>query len=194
MSAVHCRTHLAHLTTCELYLSCHAHAGPFFLTLVGPTDSFPDLTDPVKRQLVASAVHTALNLPSTYPLTNILVWVQSRQQSAPAATHRRRLLALPPGTQAYVLGYSLVQTAEVPSLQVLQDTIRQPASTEALAEHLQSFGFIDPQYNGLLLIGLTTAQSSDELMQELVSSSSGGSTSDTQLLSQLVPIGESTGI
>lgn len=65
-------------------------AGPFYLTLSGPRDAFPDLTDPAKLEAVKQAVKSALKLDNSYPLDNIQVWLQTEQE-VPTPTPGRRL-------------------------------------------------------------------------------------------------------
>ena len=65
-------------------------AGPFYLTLTGPKDAFPDLNDPTKLAAVKPAVKSALKLDNLYPLDNIQVWLQSEQDFT-TPTQMRRL-------------------------------------------------------------------------------------------------------
>jgi hypothetical protein len=73
---------------------CCCPAGPFYLTLTGPKDAFPDLTDPVKLAAVKEAVKSALKLDNSYSLYNIQVWLEVEKEvtaPAPAPTPTRRL-------------------------------------------------------------------------------------------------------
>jgi len=173
-----------------MFVLC-CHAGPFYMTLSGPQESFPDLGDPAKRQMLARAVHTSLNLPSTYPLGNIQLWIQT--EATNAAPPSRRLLST---NKVFVLGYTLVSTAELPSTPDLEATLASPAALEAVAQSLEQDGFIDPQHAGTVFVGLSTAEPGRVSNSQLAdpNPSTDGSTGPGQtVVPQLVLIGESKG-
>lgn len=159
------------------------------MTLSGPPESFPDLRNPAKRQMLVSAVHASLDLPSSYPLGNIQLWIQTETSVAAAPT--RHLLST---SKVFVLGYTLIQTTELPSTPELQATLASPAAVEAIAQSLEQDGLIAPEYAGSVFVGLSTA-GPDEIVNQIVATSPSTATHSTNLgqsaVTQFVPIGES---
>lgn len=161
------------------------------MTLSGPQESFPDLADPAKRQMLARAVHASLILPSTYSLGNIRLWIQT--EAADAAPPSRRLLST---NKVFVLGYTLVSTAELLSTPDLETTLTSPAALAAVAQSLEQDGFIDPEHAGTVFVGLSTAKPDRVFSNQLAdpNPSTDGSTGPGQTVTpQLVLIGESKG-
>jgi len=139
----------------------HVHlAGPFYLTLTGPPDAFPNLDDPATMRTVAGAVRDALNLGSSYPLSNIIVWVESKQEVATAAT-RRRLLST---TNLLVLVFNLIKTPDLPPVEELKKIMQTPAATLALANYLAKENFITPEQAGQLSIVIASENQSETIV------------------------------
>lgn len=120
-------------------------AGPFYLTLAGPSDAFPDLSTPSNKLLIATAVHSALNLGSAYPISNILLWVQQQTVAAAASSYptpTKRRLSQAATTKIFVLGYSLAKTPELPPKMQLAMIMASAEGTERLADKLADLEFL----------------------------------------------------
>lgn len=164
---------------------CSSATGPFYVTFAGPTEAFPsDLNSPAKLLLVAKALHGALNLPSSYPATSILVWLQTTRQ-LPAA--RRHLLA--GQTQAVVIGYTLTQSTELPQPDDLKQAMDNPQASAKAAE-LLDVGFVAPEHAGLLSVGLTSSTDSQAVVKQLTGEGSGGDNQGAPTGLHLSVIGE----
>lgn len=147
-----------------LLVCCYAlhvyPAGPFYLTLTGPPDAFPNLDDPATMRTVAGAVRDALQLGSSYPLSNIIVWVESKQEVATAAT-RRRLLST---TKVLVLVFNLIKTPDLPPVEELKTIMQTPAATVALANYLAKENFITPEQAGQLSVLIASENQSETIV------------------------------
>lgn len=138
--------------------------------------------------MLVRAVHASLDLPSSYALSNIQLWIQTETTLAAPARH---LLST---NTAFVLGYTLIKTTELPSTPELQATLASPAAAEAIALSLEQDGFIAPEHAGSVFVGLSTA-GPDEIVNQLAASSPGTATNSTSAgqsaVMQFVSIGES---
>jgi hypothetical protein len=130
-----------------------AAAGPFYMTLAGPADAFPDMRDAAKMAAVAKAVHAGLNLGDAYPATNIAVWLQAQTTLAPVPVRHRHMLAAG-GDLVAVLGYSLLVTEQLPAQAALAAMMDNTTMTEAVAQKLADEGFVKEQHRGLLSVRL----------------------------------------
>lgn len=181
---------LLSLLRCAAALWRAAPTGPFYLTITGPGEAFPDLNDPTKLEAVKRAVKGALNLDSSYPLSNIQVWIDGRQEvTAAAAT--RHLLA-DDKVVVLVLGYSLAKSDVLPPTAEVVELIDNPALTAQIAAKLEDEDFATPEQLGLLsVIGtgtttviLTTMDTIAEVIQAIQDITGG----DTPVV--MVPIGK----
>jgi hypothetical protein len=162
-------------------------AGPYYLTLAGPADAFPDLNSPTNRRLIAEAVHNALNLDSMYPTSNILVWIQKQQSLGASFTYpatSRRRLSDTSNSLVYVVGYALVKSPVLPTAVQLGISMASREATERLAEKLADSGFLPSEDLGRLSVGLTSLDNSDSVVQHLASTAGQGGSI------HLTPIGE----
>lgn len=146
------------------------HAGPFYMTLAGPSDAFPDLSNSANKHLLAAAVHSALNLDSAYPVSNMILWVQEIAFDSANSARRRRLSDAAAATQLLVLGYSLMKHPKLPPKMQLQTIMADPAATERLAQKLADSGFLPIEDLGRLSVGLTSWGDSSALVQHLTTS------------------------
>lgn len=135
----------------HMFLLCCLTTGPFYLTLTGPGEAFPDLSDPAKMTAVKASVKGALNLDSAYPLSNIMVWIENRQEVTPAG---RRHLLNNNKVVILVLGYALVRTDQLPPAAEL--VTKTEACTQQIAVQLEQQGFVTPEQLGLLSVIVTT--------------------------------------
>jgi hypothetical protein len=157
------------------------------LTLAGPADAFPDLNSPTNRRLIAEAVHKALDLDSTYPTSNILVWVQKQQSLGASFTYpatSRRRLSDAADALVFVVGYALVKSPVLPTAVHLGISMASREATERLAKELADSGFLPSEDLGRLSVGLTVSGDSDSVIQQLTSTAGQGGSI------HLTPIGE----
>lgn len=142
------------------------YAGPFYLSLSGPPEAFPDLNDPAKLTQVAKGVRDGLNLGSTYPLENIRAWIHSQQDIEQGPGPVRRL-AQAPNTVSHllVLAYSLVMNPELPPVEELKQRMVDPVVTNTLAERLGDDGFVDQDQLGKLFITVTSVNKVQQLVE-----------------------------
>lgn len=148
--------------------------GPFYLTLSGPPDSFPDLNDPTKLRQVATAVHNSLSLPADFPLANILVWIQSSNDVAsggPVPTHRRHLAATT--TRVLVLAYTLVVAPGLPPAEQIRALLDAPEATAQIAGHLADAGFVSDEQLGSLQVLVTSVDVQQQVINIVVTGSAG---------------------
>lgn len=148
--------------------------GPFFLTIAGPGEAFPDLNDPAKLQAVRTAVKGALNLDSSYPLSNIEVWIEGRQE-VPVAAATRHLLA-DDMVVVLVLGYSLAKSDLLPPAAELKSRTEATTLTAQIATKLADAGFVTPEQLGLLSVIVTTVNKIAEVIQVIQGITGGNST------------------
>jgi hypothetical protein len=163
------------------------HAGPFYLSLSGPPEAFPDLNDPAKLTQVAKAVRDGLNLGSTYPLENIRAWIHSQQDIEQGAVPVRRLAeATNPVSHLLVLAYSLVINPELPPVEELKQRMDDPAVTNTLAERLGDDGFVNQDQLGKLFITVTSVNKVQQLVEVIQGTAQGADVG----IPQPQPIGE----
>jgi hypothetical protein len=162
-------------------------AGPFFLTFAGPAEAFPDLTDTSKLRLVAQGVRDTLNLGSTYPLENILVWIQAGKDVTTGPMPTRHLLA-PGQLRVLVIGYSIVITSDLPPVEELKARMDAPEVTQQFAEKLADANFVTQEQLGMLSIWVASVASPEQVVQQVtvMLQAPGGPTEAVQF----VPIGE----
>lgn len=161
---------------------CAAPTGPFYLTITGPGEAVPDLNDPTKLQTVRKAVSGALNLDSSYPLSNIEVWIEN-QQEVPAAAATRHLLANDK-VVVLVLGYSLAKSDVLPDAAELKTLTEATTLTAQIATKLAEEGFVTPEQLGLLSVLVTTTNKIAAVIQAIQGTTGGDATI------VMVPIGE----
>jgi hypothetical protein len=156
------------------------------MTLSGPPDAFPDLNEPTKRAAVAASVRSALNLGADYPISNILVWLQSQQDVAAPPT--RRLTST--STRVMVIAYTLVRTDKLPELTTLLEAIAAPDLTAKIAEKLAEEDFVSEDNLGKLVVVLVaTPQQLDKVVNALQGTSQNPEEAAT-LQQLLQPIGK----
>jgi hypothetical protein len=133
---------------------------------------------------VKTAVKGALNLDSSYPLSNIEVWIEGREEVTPAAPAPTRRLLDNNQVVVLVLGYSLAKSDVLPSFAQLKDLTEATDLTQQIATKLEEAGFVTPEQLGLLSVIVTTTNKIAQVIQA-VQGITGG---DTPLV--LLPIGE----
>lgn len=119
---------------------------------------------------MAQAMHGTLNLASSYPVSGIIVWLDSIAIIDSPAGSRRLLLAdsmTGNETQVSVLGYNLVRTPDLPNA-ALDEAMNSTAATDALAEQLVKLKVVSEEHLGKLSVGLISSHNRDKLeaMQE----------------------------
>lgn len=105
-------------------------------------------------QGVRKAVRSALNLNSAYPLSNINVWLSSKQEVAAGPVPVRRLAE---ATTVYVavLGYTLIRTEQLPAAKELTDLIKTPALQNSFKEQLAEAGVVTTEQLAQLQVVVT---------------------------------------
>lgn len=107
--------------------------------------------------MFAEAVHQALQLPQSYPVSNIHVWIEQ----SPASSVRRQLLGGMPNKK-FVLGFQLVNLQpSVVSPQTVVAKLTASNTTVAIADQLAVTGFVTPEQLGVMSAGYSTDSSSE---------------------------------
>lgn len=123
-----------------------AHAGPeysdtYYLAMSGPGGAFPDFTNAKTQLGVAQALHGALNLPSSYPVSNIRTWLASQQ--AGSTTSGRHLLA---ADSLIILGYALAKEAGLPEPEALKAMVEDSSTLGVVAQGLADAGIVTQDF------------------------------------------------
>lgn len=154
--------------------------------MAGPAEAFPDLSNPAKLSLVATALHSALNLGASYAASNIKAWVVSSEVQTPPAPSPSRHLLADSGTsrRLVVLGYALAQVEGLPAQDTLLTLIKAADTNQKVADGLAQAEFLDPQHIARLSVGVLALELASTPQQAAAQLTGGG------ILAVLVPIGE----